>query len=144
MAPLSNKTGRSNACKRLAWSFKTREMKKLSRKEQEATCQNWRDMTQPTTLLVCKRGGKFEFCYVNITEDLIIQVVEQNHDLYKRKGNDLYIEHTISLVESLCGCNISLEHLEEIINIEINTIIKPNSLFKVKGMERHKLSKRFK
>ena len=82
--------------------------------------------------ILVKEGGNY-IPELNITEDLIIQVVEQNHDLYKRKGNDLYIEHTISLVESLCGCNISLEHLEEIINIEINTIIKPNSLFKVKG-----------
>lgn len=82
--------------------------------------------------IVVKEGGNY-IPELNIVEDLVIQVVEQSHEMYKRKGDDLYIEHTISLVESLCGCNITLEHLEGLIDISIDTIIKPNSLFKVKG-----------
>jgi DnaJ-class molecular chaperone len=82
--------------------------------------------------IVVKEGGNF-IPELNIVEDLVIQVVEQSHELYKRKGDDLYIEHTISLAESLCGCNITLEHLGGLIDISIDTIIKPNSLFKVSG-----------
>jgi DnaJ-class molecular chaperone len=82
--------------------------------------------------IVVKEGGNF-IPELNIVEDLVIQVVEQSHDLYKRKGDDLYIEHNISLVEALCGCNLTLDHLGGIIDIAIDTIIKPNSLFKVSG-----------
>jgi len=82
--------------------------------------------------IVVKEGGNF-IPELNITEDLVIQVVEQNHDLYKRKGDDLYIEHTISLAEALCGCNIEIDHLSGPISISIDIIIKPNSLFKVEG-----------
>ena len=82
--------------------------------------------------IVVKEGGNF-IRELNIIEDLVIQVIEQSHDLYKRKGDDLYIEHTISLAEALCGCNLTLDHLSGPVDITIDTIIKPNSLFKVKG-----------
>lgn len=82
--------------------------------------------------IVVKEGGNF-IPELNIIEDLVIQVVEQSHDIYKRKGDDLYIEHTISLAEALCGCNITIDHLSDTIDISIDTIIKPNSLFKVSG-----------
>jgi DnaJ-class molecular chaperone len=82
--------------------------------------------------IVVKEGGNF-IPELNIVEDLVIQVVEQNHDLYKRNGDDLYIEHTISLAEALCGCNLMVDHLSGPINITIDTIIKPNSLFRVKN-----------
>lgn len=82
--------------------------------------------------IVVKEGGNY-IPELDITEDLIIQIVEQNHELYKRKNNDLYIEHKISLVESLCGCTITIPHLSEPITITIKEIIKPNTLFKVPG-----------
>tara|TARA_Y100000590_G_scaffold385369_1_gene457426 strand:+ start:1070 stop:2110 length:1041 start_codon:yes stop_codon:yes gene_type:complete len=82
--------------------------------------------------IVVKEGGNF-IPELNIVEDLVIQVVEQSHDIYKRKGDDLYVEHTISLAEALCGCNITIDHLSGAIDISIDTIIKPNSLFKVSG-----------
>ena len=82
--------------------------------------------------IVVKEGGNF-IPELNIVEDLVIQVVEQSHEIYKRKGDDLYVEHTISLAEALCGCNITIDHLSEEIDISIDTIIKPNSLFKVSG-----------
>tara|TARA_B110000285_G_scaffold192998_1_gene221760 strand:- start:1335 stop:2384 length:1050 start_codon:yes stop_codon:yes gene_type:complete len=82
--------------------------------------------------IVVKDGGNF-LPELNIVEDLVIQIVEQSHELYKRKGNDLYIEHTISLAEALCGCNLTVDHLSGPIDISIDTIIKPNSLFMVKN-----------
>ena len=82
--------------------------------------------------IVVKEGGNY-IPELNIVEDLVIQVIEQSHDLYKRKEDDLYIEHTISLAEALCGCNLTLDHLSGHIDITIDTIIKPNTLFKVSG-----------
>jgi DnaJ-class molecular chaperone len=85
--------------------------------------------------IIVKEGGNF-IPTLNITEDLIIQVIEQSHDYYRRKNDDLYIEHTISLAEALCGCLVTIEHLNEVISIKIEDIIKPNTLYKVerKGM----------
>merc|ERR1719326_25237 len=44
--------------------------------------------------------------------DVIFTVKEQGHKLFKRKGADLYLERTISLVEALCGFELEIEHLD--------------------------------
>ena len=44
--------------------------------------------------------------------DVVIQLEEQPHDRFKRKGDDLYIERTISLSDALCGFALELEHLD--------------------------------
>tara|TARA_B100001287_G_C22664124_1_gene521997 strand:- start:38 stop:1075 length:1038 start_codon:yes stop_codon:yes gene_type:complete len=82
--------------------------------------------------IVVKEGGNY-IPELNIVEDLIIQVVEQSDDIYKRKGDDLYIEHTLSLVEALCGCVISINHMDELLDFKIDNIIKPNTLYKLEG-----------
>ena len=82
--------------------------------------------------IIVKEGGNY-IPELDITEDLVIQIVEQSHELYKRKANDLYIDQQISLVDALCGCKITISHLSGPITITIDEIIKPNSLFKVEG-----------
>merc|ERR1719161_722293 len=44
--------------------------------------------------------------------DVIFVVKEQEHKTFKRKGADLYMEKTISLVEALCGFSLEIEHLD--------------------------------
>jgi len=85
--------------------------------------------------IVVKEGGNYN-PLLQTTEDLVIQIVEQKHLIYKRQKNNLYREHKISLIESLCGCEFTFDHFGEEINIQIEEIIKPNSLFQVfkKGM----------
>ena len=85
--------------------------------------------------IVVKEGGNYN-SLLGCIEDLVIQIIEKKHSKYQRKGNDLYREYKISLIQSLCGCNITLNHFDEELNIEIEDIIKPNSLFQVfsKGM----------
>jgi len=85
--------------------------------------------------IIVKEGGNY-IPELNVTEDLIIQVVELQHKLYQRNKDDLYIEHQISLVDSLCGCCFTINHLDGPLNVEINDIIKPNTMFQVfnKGM----------
>lgn len=85
--------------------------------------------------ILVKEGGNF-IPELNITEDLIIQVIELKDNIFQRKKDDLYIEKNISLAESLCGCNFKINLFGEILDIEINQIIKPNTLYQVfsKGM----------
>jgi curved DNA-binding protein len=85
--------------------------------------------------IVVKEGGNY-IPELKSTEDLVIQIIEKKHPFYQRKNNDLYIEHKISLIDSLCGCQFTIDHFDEKLTIEIKDIIKPNSMFQVfqKGM----------
>jgi DnaJ-class molecular chaperone len=85
--------------------------------------------------IVVKEGGNY-IPELNLTEDLVIQIVEKEHPRYRRKDNDLYITENISLCEALTGVNISIDHFDDIINVKINQIVKPNQMFQVfnKGM----------
>ena len=65
---------------------------------------------------------------------LVINIVEQKHEEFERKGIDLYTNRDINLNDALCGCIYPLEFLNgNIINLNINKIIKPDTLIKVKG-----------
>jgi len=44
--------------------------------------------------------------------DVIFVLNEQPHPEFKRRGDDLYIERTISLAEALCGFQMELKHLD--------------------------------
>ena len=44
--------------------------------------------------------------------DVVIELDVQPHERFKRKGDDLYIERTISLSDALCGFALELEHLD--------------------------------
>merc|ERR1719161_1521537 len=44
--------------------------------------------------------------------DVHFVLKEQEHAVFKRKGADLYIDKTISLVEALCGFEIEVTHLD--------------------------------
>lgn len=44
--------------------------------------------------------------------DLIFVVQEKPHDVYTRKGADLFMKKTITLVEALVGFEFKLKHLD--------------------------------
>merc|ERR1712031_66944 len=46
------------------------------------------------------------------TGDVVFVLKQQEHPEFKRKGADLYIERTISLVEALCGFELEVTHLD--------------------------------
>merc|ERR1712038_1475628 len=46
------------------------------------------------------------------TGDVIFVVKQKEHAEFKRKGADLFIERTISLVEALCGFELEVTHLD--------------------------------
>jgi len=55
-----------------------------------------------------------------IPGDIIFEIQEKEHDIFKRKGADLLITKTISLIEALNGFNFPIKHLD-------NRIIKINN-----------------
>ena len=85
--------------------------------------------------IIVKEGGNY-IPELSIIEDLVIQVIELKNDKYQRKKDDLYIEKHITLAESLCGCQFDIEHFGEKLEVRIDTIIKPNTMYQVfnKGM----------
>jgi DnaJ family protein A protein 2 len=44
--------------------------------------------------------------------DVIIVVNEQPHTLFKRKGADLFMEKTVTLLEALTGCDFLVPFLD--------------------------------
>ena len=62
------------------------------------------------------------------TGDVIFVLKQQEHPQFKRKGADLYVERSISLVEALCGFQIELTHLDGrklLIRTKPGEIVKP-------------------
>lgn len=47
-----------------------------------------------------------------ITGDVVFVVQQKEHPKFKRKGDDLFVEHTLSLTEALCGFQFILTHLD--------------------------------
>jgi len=44
--------------------------------------------------------------------DLIIEVAVKKHDTFRRKGADLYMTKTITLLEALTGVDFTIKHLD--------------------------------
>ncbi|OMO59019.1 hypothetical protein CCACVL1_25157 [Corchorus capsularis] len=66
-----------------------------------------------------------------ITGDRVF-VLEQkdHHPRFKRKGEDLFVEHTLSLTEALCGFQFVLTHLDGrklLIKSQPGEVVKPDS-----------------
>merc|ERR1719335_204067 len=62
------------------------------------------------------------------TGDVLFVLKEQPHEVFKRKGADLYLERNISLVEALCGFEMEVTHLDGrklIIKTSPGEIVKP-------------------
>lgn len=47
-----------------------------------------------------------------VTGNIVFVLQQKEHPKFKRKGEDLFVEHTISLTESLCGFQFVLTHLD--------------------------------
>jgi len=62
------------------------------------------------------------------TGDVNFILKQQEHEVFKRKGADLFIEKKISLVEALCGFEMEVTHLDGrklLVKTEPGDIIKP-------------------
>jgi DnaJ homolog subfamily B member 4 len=81
----------------------------------------------------CKEGTKFTFTNIgdeiipNVFQTIIFIIKEKKHPVFKRKDQDLYINLDITLIESLCGINRTIETLDKRkINLIKNDVIIKN------------------
>ena len=76
--------------------------------------------------------------YKNEKTDLIIVIIEKPHEIFKRNGDDLYIELNLELYQSLLGFKKKIKFLDNSnLIIEHNKVIKDGEikLLKNKGMK---------
>jgi DnaJ homolog subfamily A member 2 len=75
------------------------------------------------------------FCYSQpdtVTGDIVFVLRQKDHSKFKRKGEDLLYEHTLSLTEALCGCQFVLTHLDNrqlLIKSDLGEVVKPGKPF---------------
>jgi len=63
-----------------------------------------------------------------ITGDIVFVLQAKEHPKFKRKGDDLYVEHSLNLTEALCGFQFVLTHLDNrqlLVKSSTGEIIKP-------------------
>lgn len=66
--------------------------------------------------------------------DLIIVLNETNNTNFIRIGNDLIYTKTISLLDSLCGMDLIIEHIDKRkLFIKTSEVIQPESIHKIDG-----------
>ncbi|GFR48537.1 hypothetical protein Agub_g10434 [Astrephomene gubernaculifera] len=62
--------------------------------------------------------------------DIILVIVQKEHDVFQRAGVDLVMERTISLSEALTGCSFTFKHLDgRVLRVTIpqGEVIKPGT-----------------
>jgi len=75
---------------------------------------------------VGRRGGK--------SGDLFVRVLVKPHKIFKRKGDDLYVEKTISLSQAVLGDEIEVDTLEgKTILLKIPAGTESGKIFKISG-----------
>ncbi|CAN6848964.1 unnamed protein product [Brassica oleracea var. botrytis] len=65
-----------------------------------------------------------------VTGDIVFVIQQKEHSTFKRKGDDLFVEHTLSLTEALCGFQFVLTHLDTrqlLIKSNPGEVVKPDS-----------------
>lgn len=77
------------------------------------------------------------------TGDVVVIIEEKEHEHFTRKGDHLFIKKTITLVEALCGFEITIDHLDNRrlkIKSDANTVIKPGDfrIIKDEGMPQYR------
>lgn len=67
-----------------------------------------------------------------VTGDIVFVLQQKEHPKFKRKGDDIFYEHTLSLTEALCGFHFRLTHLDGrqlLIKSEPGEVVKPGKLY---------------
>lgn len=69
-----------------------------------------------------------------VTGDIVFVLQQKEHPKFKRKGDDLFVEHTLSLTEALCGFQFVLTHLDNrqlLIKSNPGEVVKPGKLISI-------------
>ena len=112
--------------------FTIPQVMKYKKKKETKYVINIKKGTKNKENIIVKDGGNY-IEDLDMMEDLFIEINELSNDRYQRKGNDIYIEHEILLIDSLCGCTFTIQYFNELLTIEIDSMILPNTMYKVFG-----------
>lgn len=64
-----------------------------------------------------------------VTGDIVFVLQQKEHPKFKRKGEDLFVDHTLTLTEALCGFQFILTHLDGrqlLIKSNPGEVVKPD------------------
>ncbi|KAJ8484324.1 hypothetical protein OPV22_016809 [Ensete ventricosum] len=64
-----------------------------------------------------------------VTGDIVFILQQKDHPKFKRKGDDIFYEHSLSLTEALCGFQFVLTHLDNrqlLIKSNPGEVVKPD------------------
>nr|XP_043632761.1 dnaJ protein homolog [Erigeron canadensis] len=95
--------------------------KKLIEVHVEKGMQNGQKITFP---------GEADEAPDTVTGDIVFVLQQKEHPKFKRKGDDLFFEHTLSLTEALCGFQFILTHLDNrqlLIKSQPGEVVKADS-----------------
>ncbi|CAM8893004.1 unnamed protein product [Rhodiola kirilowii] len=110
-----NDKDRCTTCK----GEKVVQQKKVLEVHVEKGMQNGQKITFP---------GEADEAPDTVTGDIVFVLQQKEHPKLKRKGDDLFVEHTLSLTEALCGFQFALVHLDSrqlLIKSQPGEVIKP-------------------
>ncbi|XP_051134405.1 dnaJ protein homolog ANJ1-like [Andrographis paniculata] len=65
-----------------------------------------------------------------VTGDIVFVLQQKEHPKFKRKGEDLFFEHNLSLTEALCGFQFIITHLDGrqlLVKSSPGEVVKPDS-----------------
>lgn len=88
-----------------------------------------------SVMLICEFGliGLFASIVLSlqpdtVTGDIVFIIQQKEHPKFKRKGDDLFVEHSLSLTDALCGFQFVLNHLDSrqlLIKSNPGEVVKP-------------------
>ena len=67
-----------------------------------------------------------------VTGDIVFVLQQKEHPKFQRKGDDLFVERTLSLTEALCGFQYILTHLDGrqlLIKSHPGEVLKPGQFY---------------
>jgi len=73
-------------------------------------------------------------------ETIVFVVKTLPHSRFERRGDDLYMNHRISLLQALTGFTLEIPHLDgHVVKLARNGVTKPNSVLRIanEGMPKH-------
>ena len=65
--------------------------------------------------------------------DLYIEIRINEHELYKRKGNDIYVELPVSITDLCLGCKKNIVTMDGEVELKIKEGSQPGDILRIKG-----------
>jgi len=115
----------------------------ISEKDKCETCDGSQMVEETKTIEIKVKPGMEQNDYIVYEGDtgkkeaeIIFVILEQEHDLFYREGHHLLMKYNLSLVEALCGYELSIRQLNGetlLVKSRKDEIVKPGSVREIPG-----------